>query len=371
MAATSRSISYDSVLSSCMEAFLGKDPTDQIFKDHVLLAIAKDKGLLKAQNGGERIRCEVEYGKNSTVSSYTSYDQVDTTPQDPFTTNFFTWRQLAASVTISGLEETQNRGEHAIFSLLEGKLKNTLNSMREELNLQLLGKTVASSVWSAGTGKTASTTSTDIDPIPAALSLDPTASRDIGIIDPSTNDWFRPFALDMDSDVAGDHNAQDANDVTTYAELINYLNKLYMNCSRGGGGKPNLMLASQAFFELVEAAMRDKTRYTQQSEGSVAFDNIMYKTGCPIYWDEMMPDISNGYRYDSASYAKESCYVLNTNFMNVVFDPQHNFAPTPFVQGTAGGQDAKTSLMLWYGNLVWSALRKHGVAYGLDPSIAS
>ena len=53
----------------------------------------------------------------------------------------------------------------------------------------------------------------------------------------------------------------------------------------------------------------------------------------------------------------------------LVYDPQHNFTPTPFVRPE--NQDAKTALMLFYGNLCWTQLRKHGVCYGLDPSVAS
>lgn len=367
MAPSSRTQDFNSVLSACMAAYLGKEPQDQIFTDHVLLEVARQKGILKPQNGGETIRVPVEYDTNS-VNSYTDYDQLPIVPSDPFTTAYYTWRQLATSVAISGREELQNRGEHAIFALLEGKLANSMSSIRQELNYQLLGKTVASAVWSAGAGATASTTSTDVDPICEMLSRDPTQSVAIGNINKNTYSWWRPFALDMDSD-ANDHNANDYNDVTTFSETLLYLNRLYLNCSRGGGGRPDCIIASQGGFEIVEAAMRDKVRYMQTGEGSVAFDNIMFKAGAPMYWDEMMPDVSGGYAYNSSSFSRETFYFLNTRTLNIVYDPQTNFKASPFVKPE--NSDARTSLILWYGNLCWKNPRKNGIAYGLDPSISS
>ena len=366
---SNRSIDYDAVLSSCLEAFLGKDPVDNFFKDHVLLEVLKDKGCMQSQDGGERIRQPVTIGDNTTVASYTSYDVIDTTPQNEFSTLWYDWRQLAGSVSISGLEETQNRGEHAIFNLLSGKTQVLLQTMREEINYQLLGKTVASGVWSAGDGTTASTTGTDLDPLCEALSRDTTQSVAVGNINKNTYSYWRTRGANLSSDTAGTYNNTFGNDVTTWAELLIYLNRLYYYCSRGGGGRPDVIITSQMGFEGVESAMRDKTRYTQQGDAHVAFDNIYFKTGCPMYWDEMMPDILNGYVYDSSSYDSETYYFLNTRWMKLIYDSQHNFSPTPFLKPE--NQDAKTALMLFYGNLCWTQLRKHGVAFGYDPTVAA
>ena len=368
----SRTMTYDSVLSSCLEAFLGKDPVDNIFKDHVLLEVLKSKGCLQPQNGGESIRVPIEYDTNSTVGSYTSYDVIDTTPQDPFTNAYYTWRQLAASISISGLEEIQNKGEYAIFDLLKAKTQNTISSLREEMNLQLLGKTKDSggNYFTPGAGATSSGTTTDLDPIPLLLSKDPTTSRTVGNVNPNTYSWWRPYARDGNG--AAGHNANaGGEDVTSWATLLNGMNSLFYYCSRGGGGRPNLIITSQIGFEQVETALRDKIRYMQTGEGSVAFDNIMFKAGCPIYWDEMMPDLetSNGVAYDSSSYAAESYFFLNTKFMRFVYESDHNFAPTPFVKPE--NQDARTAMLLFYGNLCWTNPRKQGLFYGIPNSLLS
>lgn len=358
---------YDAVLSACLDAFIGKDPVDNIFKDHVLLAVAKDKGMLSSQSGGYKFRVPIMYATNSTVGSYTSYDVLDTTPQDEFTTAFYDKRQLSASISISGIEEAQNRSEAEIFDLLRGKTEVALQSLRQELNYQLLGKTVASAVWSAGAGPTASTTSTDVDPIPEALSRDPTQSVAVGEINKNTYSWWRAISADLSADAAG-YNNQVHHNCDSLALVLHHLNSTYYWCSRGGGGRPDVMIASQGAFEIVEAAMRTNVRYTSTDNASVGFDNIAFKAGCPLYWDEMMPDIETGTNYETAA-SKETIYLLNTKFMTIRNEEGKNFVPTPFVRPE--NQDAKVAQILWYGNLCWSALRKHGVAYGIDGTLES
>lgn len=359
---------YEAVLSATLDSFLSRDPIDNIFKDHVLLAVLKQKGIIQPQSGGYYLRAPLGYATNSTVDSYSGYDQLDTTPQDEFTTCFYDWRQLAGSVSISGIEETQNKSEAEIFDLLQGKTQVTLSSLSERLNYMLLGRTVASGVWSAGKGAMSSSTGTDVDPIPAALSRDPSQSVAIGQINKNTYSWWRPFAANFGS-AAAEYNETIYSNCTTYALVLNQLSKLYNSCSRGGGGRPDIMIASQGAWEVIDNALRGQIRYTDTSEGAVGFDKIMFKNNCPIYWDEMMPDIYTGVAFDSGSYAKESIYVLNSRFMQVKYDPDKNFTASPFIKPE--NQDARTSQILWYGNLCWTQLRKHGVAYKIDGTISS
>ena len=359
---------YDAVLSACLDAFIGKNPVDQIFKDHVLLEVLKSKGVIQPQSGGYKLRVPLGYADNSTVDSYNGYDILDTTPQDEFTTAFYDWRQLAGAVTISGIEEEQNKSEAEIFDLLQGKTNVTLATMRERLNYMLLGRTVSSGVWSAGTGATSATTQTDVDPIPAALSRNPGQSVAIGEINKNTYSWWRPYAANLGNDTA-EYSETIFKDCTTLALVIHYLNRLYYYCSRAAGGRPDVGICSQGAFEVIEAALRLQNRYTSTDDASVAFDNIAWKKGCPLYWDEMMPDIYTGVVHDSGSYAKESLYFLNTKFMHVKHSSEKNFTPEPFVKPE--NQDAKVSQILWYGNLCWSGLRKHGVAYNIDGTLTA
>src|SRR5574343_661327 len=202
MPPSSRTINYDAVLSLCLEN-LREGLFDQIFSSTAFLSAlygaygrkkARGKGI-RMVNGGERIRVPLMYGKNTTVGSYTGYDVLDTTPQDGITTAFFDWRQIAGSVSISGLEELKNRGENAIKTLLETKVMQLEMSMRDELDQQLIGKTISSGAFVAGTGPTASQSGTDLDPLALMIPKDPTASVSIGNINQATYSWWRPVTV--------------------------------------------------------------------------------------------------------------------------------------------------------------------------------
>jgi len=201
---STRSINYDALLSLSLE-YTRSTLVDNIFTSTPFLAAlygafgkkAKNKKGVRLQNGGERIRQPLMYGKNSTVGSYSGYDILDVTPQDGMTTAFFTWRQLAGSVAISRKEERQNAGEGKIKDLLQAKIMQLEYTLRDELNYQLLGKTVSSRVWSAGDGIAGQTSGADLDPLPHLIPIAPAGSVSVGNINQSTYSWWRPQVLDM------------------------------------------------------------------------------------------------------------------------------------------------------------------------------
>jgi hypothetical protein len=197
---STRSISYDALLSLSFEN-VREGLFDNIFTSASFLSAlygawgkkARKKKGIRMVNGGERIRCQLLYGKNTTVKSYSGYDQLDVTPQDGITAAFYTWRQIAGSVAISRKEERQNAGESKIRDLLQAKIMQLEMSLRDELNLQLLGKTVASAVWSAGDGMSSGS---DVDPLPHLIPKDPGGSVSVGNINQNTYSWWRPKAVD-------------------------------------------------------------------------------------------------------------------------------------------------------------------------------
>ena len=360
---SSRTLNYDALLSSTLEAY--RDGlTDNIIASNVLLSAIKAEGGWKTQNGGERIRIPLMYGKTP-VATYSGYDTLDTTPTDGITTAFYTWRQMATPIAISRIEERQNSGDSALFNLLKAKIKQAELSIGEELNFQLLGKTVDSGRFTAGNG------GKDFDPLTEFIPKDPTASVSVGNIAQNTFTWWRNRSVDGSTDggTSTDSGADIGYDLNTWAELFDAINHLYNRCSRGPGGRPNMVISDQQGFETFESGMRDKTRYVQQGKGSLAFDNIMFKAGVPMYWDEFMPDLENGVIYTSSSFATSTYLMLNTRYLYFVVDSKTNFIKTPFTKPE--NQDAKVAHVLLYGNLACSQRRKQGILYGVSQSITS
>lgn len=361
---SSRTINYDALLSSTLEAY--RDGLiDNIMASNVLLSAIKAEGGWKKQNGGERIRVPLLYGKTP-VRSYDGYDILDTTPVDGITTAFYTWRQIATPIAISRKEERQNSGEAQLFNLLKEKIKQAEMSIAEELNKMMLGKTVSGGQFVAGNG------GKDVDPIPHLVQKNPTASVSVGNINQANYSWWRNRSVDGSTDGATtpDTGVDKGYDLNTWTELFMALTHLYNLCSRGAGGRPNMIITDQAGFETFEAGLRDKTRYTQQSKATLAFDNILFKPGVPIYWDEFMPDLENMRTYDNpATTPTSTFFMLNTKFLYFVVDSETEFINTPFVRPE--NQDAKVAHILLYGNFVCSQRRKQGVLYGVSQNITA
>jgi hypothetical protein len=352
---------------------------DQIFSSTAFLSAlygaygkkkARGKGI-RMVNGGERIRVPLLYGKNTTVGSYTGYDVLDTTPQDGITTAFFDWRQLAGSVSISRLEEIKNRGENAIKNLLETKVMQLEMSLRDELDQQLIGKTISSGTFIAGQGPTASQTGTDIDPLALMIPKDPTGSVSVGNINQATYSWWRPVTVDG-SAVHGskDSGANRGFLCSSWANLRHAMRWTYNSCGKGAGGTPDLILCDQLTYESYEASLDARSVINDNTKGpvSIGFESVRFK-GADMVWDEYIPDLDGGLAWDSASWATGTMWFLNTDFIEFVIDSQTDFIATPFVRPE--NQDAKTSQILLAGNLTVLNRRKLGVIYGITAPITS
>ncbi len=372
---SSRTISYDALLSLSLE-YMRPGLFDNIFTSAPFLAALygafgkkkkSGKGI-RMVNGGERIRAALMYGKNTTVGSYSGYDTLDVTPQDGITAAFFTWRQVAGSVAISRLEERQNAGEGRIRDLLQAKIEQLKMTLRDELNNQIIGKTVASGVWSAGPGIGNQTAAADLDPLLHLISKDPTASVSVGNINGNTYSWWRPQCIDG----SAVHGSKGDNAIRGFlcddwATLKAAGRFLYNTCSRGAGGFPDLGLMDQLCFESYEASLDEKIRYTNpKGPASLGFESIRFKAQ-DLVWDEMMPDVDTGYTYDHASWATSTWIMLNTDFVELVIDSATDFITTPFVRPE--NQDAKVAQILFMGNLIATNRRKMGMIYGITAGI--
>ena len=134
---------FNALLSTTLQNY---QPTlvDNIFKDLVLLNHLNERGRVQVEEGGTSIVEPLMYAVNNTVASYAGYDTIDLTPQDGISAAEYQWKQMAASIAISGIEEAKNRGTEAIIKLLNAKIQQSEMSLKSSLNTML---------YSNGTGK--------------------------------------------------------------------------------------------------------------------------------------------------------------------------------------------------------------------------
>ncbi len=359
-APSTNTVYYDALLSTTLDAWVGSGSMfDAIFKDSAWLSLLRLNGAVEKQDGGERIRVPLMYGKNDTIKSYSGYDVLDTTPQDGITTAFYEWRELGGTISISRKEERQNSGEAAKIGLLTSKIKQATMSMTEALNSQLVLGTVSGSTFVPGND------AKDLNPLGyflrKAVATDPTSGGNVGNL-ASSNTWWRAKSAAFGG--GSESGGVSVPTITTYAGIIVGLRRLYNYCSQGSGGSPDIALFDQLSYEVYENALDTKVRYTNTKLADMGFDNIKLR-GATCIWDEIVPDVENG----TAAITKGTVFFINSKFYKLIIDSQTDIVTTPFV--SPENQTAKVAKILFMGNAIVSNLRKHGVGYEIDTSIVA
>lgn len=350
---SSLTLNYDAILSSTLfnyrEALADDISTANAFL-YFLMNREKD-AWVSVPDLGDRMELPLMYAL-APADSYSGYDTLDTTPIDGITSAFYTWRQMASPITISGLEEKKNSGEFQKFDLLKAKTEQAIMGIKDLFgramfrgNSPVSGSQVTTAYTSSSNG------SQFIDPIPLQVKFDPTTSTVIGNINESTNAWWQ-------------NQTANATSVSTFAGFLKIISNLFNKCSKGPGGPPNLHVTTQGTFELYEASLRAQFRAVEYEKVDIPFGNLLFR-GQPVTWDEFCPDAING----TVAITKGSWYMFNTKFWKIKYHADTNFTPTPFIKPT--NQDAKTAHILWLGAMGVNNRRKQGVLGNIDETIAA
>lgn len=351
MGATSTTRSYTSIVASVLDKVRSK-VEDNITSTCKLLYFYRKSGNWKTVNsGGDKYRVSLMY-ELAAADSYSSFGQIDVTPTDGITSAFFDWRQAATAISISGLEEFKNRGSERVFDLLKERTTQSVLGLEEFFNKGFLQGNGAAAIATAKTSTVNG--SVFIDPLPLLVEYSPSTS--VGGISPSTETWWKNVSTDDSS--------------TTFAGFLKALRKLNNDCSKGGGGAsgaPDFHLCDQSTFELYESALASLHQNTSYVNADIPFQNVLFK-GKPVVWDDMVVDAKNNDLTPAGS-DSGTWYALNSTYMGVSIDREHNFSVGDFVQPE--NQDAKTAIVLWYGCHYITNRRKCGVLAGITTTTAS
>ncbi|NCX56041.1 MAG: phage major capsid protein [Burkholderiaceae bacterium] len=304
---------FNSLLSTTLQNY---QPTlvDNIFKDLVLLNHLNERGRVRVEEGGTQIIEPLLYGVNDTVATYSGYDAIDLTPQEGISAAEYDWKQMAASIAISGIEEAKNRGTEAIIKLLNAKIMQAEMSLKTTLNEQLFGSA------SAGT---------DFNGLGNIVA---TQNNTVGGIDASTNTWWNPTqGSTMGATLA----------LQNMADVYNRASK--------GSDVPDLIITNTSLFEKYESLLTNQVRYQDVAKANAGFQNLMFKQ-TPVVFDlELAVDTSDA-----------PMYFLNTKYLKLTGMNNYWFKTTDFMNGTVAGVDARYALVLAYGQLTCSNRARQG-----------
>jgi hypothetical protein len=261
-------------------------------------------------NGGTKIVEPLIYGKNSTVASYSGYDSLALTPQEGISAAEYDWKQYAASIAISGIEEAKNNGEQEIINLLEAKIMQAEESMRESFNQMFFADGTGNSGkdWN-GLGNLVETGNT------------------VGGINSATsgNEFWRSY----------EENTATA---LTLAQMSTAYNSVSV-----GNDHPDTLLTSQTLFEKYEALLQPNLRYTDTKTADAGFQNLLFKAA-PVMYD--------------VHCTAGVFYFLNTKYLTLVGHSDKWFAQTDFIKPE--DTDARYALIMCYGNLTCRNRAKQG-----------
>jgi hypothetical protein len=249
-------------VTSNWEAVVGTKPEDNINNDYwVFYQLSKGDGFL-GLTGGDYITQPLEYALNSTVSSYSDTDTINTTRVDVFDRAEAQWKEVAGAAILSDLEADRNDGDGKVFGLLPAKLENLKNSMRSAINTMILGD---------GTGNAGK----DINGFQSLIPTDPTTSTSVQGINQSTFTFWR--------------SKQTSGAKTTSAgdNLRASMRSIYNQCSNGMGDQhPSVAVTDRASFELFEGLLLANERFTSKEEADGGFqnENLKFK-GAKLAYD--------------------------------------------------------------------------------------
>lgn len=307
---------FDTLLTTTLNNFRNK-LTDNIFSARPFQYWLLDKGRMRSVSGGVKIVEQLIYAANTTAGSYSGYDTIALTPQTGLTAAEYDWKQFAASIAISGLEEAQNAGEEELIDLLEAKVMQTEETLKESFDEMFL--------TSDGTGNSGK----DWLGLPAIVGDDTTSITSVGGIEGATQAYWRSYVEDTAA-------------ALTLAQL-----STGFNSTAQGNDQPDLALTTQTLYERYEALLQPNQRFTDPKTAQAGFQNLLYK-GAVTMWDD----------YTVAG----NWYFLNSKYLKLVTHKSNWMKQTPFVRPE--NMDARYALIICYGNLTCSNRSRQGLLSG-------
>ena len=300
---------FDALLSTTLAKYRDQ-LTDNVFTARPLTYFLTDKGRIRMIDGGTKIVEPLIYGTNSTVSSYEGYDTIGLTAQTGITAAEFEWKQYAASIAISGIEEAKNNGDAAILNLLEAKVMQAEESLREGFNTMFFGD---------GTGNSGKNWN--------GLGNLVEASGTVGGINRGTagNEYWRSY----EENTAG-------------ALTLAQMNTAYNSVSVGND-HPDMVLTTQTLYEKYESLLQPQLRYTDTKTADAGFQNLLFKAA-PVTFD--------------VGCTAGVMYFLNSKYLTLVGHSGKWFSQTEFVRPE--NLDARYALIMCYGNLTVRNAKKQG-----------
>jgi hypothetical protein len=280
---------------------------DQVFGSNPMLFRLRALNHVPEQ-GGYQIEAANIYKRFTNGGAYQGYDLLDISPNDTVKNAAWDIRQYEVPVSISGFDLVRFDHPQALANGLQMLFENAEMEMAENLGTDL---------WSD-----ASTNSKALDGLKGAVD-DGTVASTYGGLTRSSNTWFKSQI-----------------DSSTTTLTLASMNTLMGNTTVGGR-HPTIIVATQANYNRYWALVQANQAFPIQPAGSdeqlaqAGFTNLLFN-GVPVLVDQHVP--------------ANHIFFINERYLWLYNMAGVNMKINDFIQPP--NQDAYTSLVLWYGQVV-------------------
>lgn len=294
------------ILSSTARA-RSKKALDNLFQTVPLLDHIKKAGGVEIINGGQRITRAAILAEHSNITQLsTGYEAVSSSVADVLRSPEFEFCDFVAPIVITKKEELSNRGENAVISIADSRMKSVLGMLKREWELQTIRGT--------------STTLTEL--------------QSLNGVDTATG-WLEEGAFGT-----GQANTVGGLSKTTYASS-NWNNQSFdvagNFANNGLNGMAELMLQTQIYAPegSVDLILASPTSYRlykntlQAQERYMPKETILDAGRLALAYNGALMYVENNLGH-AVGANTPSMYFLNTKSMKVVFDSDANFEMTDF-----------------------------------------
>lgn len=318
------------ILSSTLRILLD-EAVDNLYRSTPLLDQIRADGGLELFDGGSQLDVPLILAEHSSITQMSSgYEPINLAVQDALRQGQFGWCDFIAPIVITQREELSNKGDRAVLSIAEARMKSVMGTLRREWERQAV----------AGT----SAILTDM------LTLNGGASG-TGFIEGLASGAQNNTVGGLSKATFSDLNNQfvDAGGALSIPTMSN----LMINCQikTPDGTAPNLILASPLFYQTYKGLLFANERYVDESTLDGGRLALSFNTA-KMYVDSFLPATSD-------ASAILSAYFLNTKFLKVGFDTDANFRMSDFE--TVSGYAARTANIYVRTQLYFHHLASQGV----------
>lgn len=333
------------VLSSTLRILLDEE-VDQLFQATPLLKMMKDKGGIETYDGGQKLDVPLILEEHSTITQLSSgYEPVNLAVKDALRNASFQWCDFVAPIVLTRSEELSNKGERAIVSILEARMKSVMGALQREVEKQMVSN--ASSILTnlntlnGNGGTNANGSSTGFFEAAAVGSQgNSVGTLSKGTFERLNNQW------------------KSAGGTLSIADMTDLYISCQINSPNGKG--PDLIICSQGFFSTYKGLIQaNNERYIDDSVLDAGRLSLMFNAAA-LHVDPFMgAAVQNPGGTAPTGDSINSAYFLNTQYIKLAFDSAAQFEMEDFehVSGYASrSANIFTRMQLYFTHLASQGL---------------